>query len=398
MKRFLFRPDNFFATLFIFITVALLGLIVIDIKPLDLFDNALKDFDYTDILYSRIRSRQNLMDTNIVLVSIDTLKRGGIAQELEIIDQFRPRAVGLDVIFEQRKDPVTDSLLKEALNKTPGLVMAMYAEQDEEGGLKKIHASHSYFGKHDAGHVNLTGANPQTSTIRTFKPLLDPEGKKIPSFSAVILSICNPRAGSRLLSYGDKPVVINYTGNYSSFICFSPGDVLKKGANLDRIKDKIVLVGNFYPDFQNLSFEDKFFTPMNSEISGRSWPDMNGMVIHANIISMALKGNFIHTIPRWIEILIAFFICYLNMAFFLYFFVEKSRWFHPFVDLVQLVTLVVIIYVIFLLYEHLNIRFDSALLIITMIFSVYLLDFYLGLVTILNKWFGIKSYLLSKHE
>jgi CHASE2 domain-containing sensor protein len=125
---------------------------------------------------------------------------------------------------------------------------------------------------------------------------------------------------------------------------------------------------------------------------------MHGMVIHANIISMALKDNFIYTIPKWIGILIAFLICYLHIAFFLYFYVEMHKWFHPFVDVVQLVTLVVILYVIFLIYEHWNIRYDSTPLIIVLFFSLYLLSFYEGLVKILNKWFGIKSYFLSKHD
>ena len=398
MGKLLFRPYNFFATLFIFVSVALLGLILINTSPVDPFENAVKDFDYTDILYSKIRSRQNLLDTNIVLVSIDTLKRGGIAQELEIIDQFKPRVVGLDVIFEQRKEPLSDSLLKTALNNTASLVMAGYAEENEKGGIKKFKVSNPYFGKYDFGHVNLSGANPQTTTIRTFTPLLEMKGKEIRSFSAEILRLYDSSASRKLLRYKDKPVIINYTGNYSSFICFRSGDILKKGANLARIKDKIVLVGNFYPDSLNLSLEDKFFTPLNSEIGGRSWPDMHGIVIHANIISMALKDNFIHIIPMWIGVLIAFLVCYLHIAFFLYFYVEKHKWFFLLAKAVQLFTLVLIIYVVFLLYEHLNIRYESTLLIVVLILSVDLLYFYNEVVKILNRWFGMKSYLLSKHN
>jgi CHASE2 domain-containing sensor protein len=276
--------------------------------------------------------------------------------------------------------------------------MAVYAEENEKGVIQKFKVTNPYFGKYNSGHVNLSGGNPQTTTIRTFTPLLEMNGKEIRSFSAEILRLYDSSSSHKLLRYKDKPVIINYTGNYHSFICFRSGDVLKNGANLARIKDKIVLVGNFYPDSLSLSLEDKFFTPLNNEIGGRSWPDMHGIVIHANVISMALKDNFIYTIPEWVGILIAFLICYFNIAFLLYFYVERHKWFHPFAEVVQLVTLVLILYVIFLIYQHWNIRYDSAPLIIILLFSLYLLYFYDGLVKILNKWFGIKSYLLTKHD
>ncbi|MCX6250190.1 MAG: CHASE2 domain-containing protein [Bacteroidetes bacterium] len=398
MRKLLLRPDNFFATLFIFISTALLGLIIINISPLDPFESAFKDFQYSDILYSKIRSRQNLLDTNIVLISIDTLKRESIAQELKNINKFSPKVVGLDIIFEQLKDPVSDSLLKIILAQTPHLVMADYAKENEKGEIEKLQTSNPYFGEYPAGHVNLSGADPETTTIRTFQPLLYLNGKEIPSFSAEILRLYNPYASSKLLSYKDKQVIINYIGNYNSFLHFSSNDVLNNGPNLTRIRDKIVLIGNFYPDSLNLSLEDKFFTPLNKEISGRSWPDMHGMVIHANIISMVLKDNFIYVIPAWVGILIAFLICYLHIAFFLYFYVEKHKWFQPLVKAIQLFTIVLIMYLVFLLYEHWNIRYDSTLLIVILILSVDLLYFYEGLIKILNKWFGIKSYLLSKHN
>ncbi len=56
-----------------------------------------------------------------------------------------------------------------------------------------------------------------------------------------------------------------------------------------------------------LSMNDRYFTPLNEQYTGRSLPDMFGVVIHANIISMLLDKDFINEFSHyWIYIFVFF--------------------------------------------------------------------------------------------
>ena len=69
-------------------------------------------------------------------------------------------------------------------------------------------------------------------------------------------------------------------------------------ADLSFIKDKIVLLGFMGINLNDKTFEDIFFTPLNERYAGKSFPDMYGVVIQANIISMILNKKYINTMPQ----------------------------------------------------------------------------------------------------
>lgn len=64
--------------------------------------------------------------------------------------------------------------------------------------------------------------------------------------------------------------------------------------------------------------EDKHFTPLNPVVGGKSIPDMFGVVIHANIISMLIKGDFMYRISNFWLTAIALFLNFFLIAYFMH--------------------------------------------------------------------------------
>ena len=56
---------------------------------------------------------------------------------------------------------------------------------------------------------------------------------------------------------------------------------------------------------------------MNERPAGRTYPDMYGIVVHANVISMILRRDYIHDAPSWLNILISILVAYFNVALFI---------------------------------------------------------------------------------
>jgi CHASE2 domain-containing sensor protein len=82
-------------------------------------------------------------------------------------------------------------------------------------------------------------------------------------------------------------------------------EVLEESFESSRIRGKIVLfcfLGSYIGD---LSFEDKYFSPLNTDVFGKTIPDMYGGVLHANIITSILEKKYIihQSVLNWIIIL-----------------------------------------------------------------------------------------------
>jgi CHASE2 domain-containing sensor protein len=87
------------------------------------------------------------------------------------------------------------------------------------------------------------------------------------------------------------------------------------------------------------SWEDKFYTPLNKKLAGKSNPDMFGVVVHANIISMILREDYVEQMATWQEVAMAIILCLLNVA---HVFADKHqiaavlRWYYKLLQVIQL--------------------------------------------------------------
>jgi len=277
---------------------------------------ALGDFDVYDIVYSKLLEEQPV-DTNIVLVNIGNLSRKELADEISVINKFNPAVIGIDAFFEVEKDPASDSLLSLSFSNCHNLVMVDKLDNfDEEtkhyGSLHSSIAKFNMYSK--GGFANLPNDDAVGfRTIREFRPIEKVKDSTVLAFSSKIASLYNHDAFQSLTRRGNQNEIINFRGNYNRFYFIDTYQYAEPGVDLGFIKDKIVLMGYMGPDFNTKTLEDVFFTPLNDRYAGKSFPDMYGIVIHANIISMILNGNYINIMPSWISIFLAIIICFLNL-------------------------------------------------------------------------------------
>src|SRR4030095_4408443 len=147
------------------------------------------------------------------------------------------------------------------------------------------------------GFVNFPYPNNDWQTIRTCFPLKKDHEKIIPSFSLALLREYNPEAAKIFEAKGDHKVLINYSRQLEKqkYLFISNENFFTDNFDSTAIRGKIALLAFVSPN--PLNIEDKKFTPMNAKYYGKSIPDMDGIVVHANIISMALEKSYVKKLP-----------------------------------------------------------------------------------------------------
>lgn len=382
-----FWIDCLGATLFVF--VVLWGVDKITsfniFNALDPVAQALEDVELTDYAFSTLRIEDPPIDTNIVIVNTSYLSRGEIGQQLRVLNQFKPKVIALDIMFgcdgglrdsincPQAYDTPNNLILANALSEVPTVVLAHELWQTK-GLVERLgdvfiydsieHTDSELRGDAHEGFVNLTtdaAYQEDLKICRSFNPRIEVNGKEELAFSVKIAMLYDSVKTKRFLARGKQEEVINYRGNIVDWHGASsyPGRyiVLDWDQALDAatftpelLKDKIVLMGFLGSDLRDTSWDDKFFTPLNKKFAGRARPDMYGVVIHANIISMILNEDYIDELAEWHKIVIAFVLCFFNMALFYLIHHRLSVWFDALsisLQLIQLIFFVVLIPYVF---------------------------------------------------
>lgn len=390
--------DCLLASVFVFVVLLLLYRIT-QLRIFDAFDpvgQALSDMEFTDITFSHIREDPPL-DTNIIIVNIGYLSRAKIAQQILNISRYSPRVIGLDIIFScdwkgdslecpQAYDTLSNQFFAYAIQQatqTGAVVMANKLQQTraliEREGDTDVYDSieHTYWslmpGAYE-GFVNLeTEAAHQEDlkSCRTFNPQIMVNGKRELAFSVMISMLYDSVKTNRFLARNNYSEVINYRGNIVDWHGASTYAgrymVLDWDQALDTTKfvgemfrNKIVLLGFLGSDLRDTSWDDKFFTPLNKKYAGKARPDMYGVVVHANIISMILNEDYIHVAKDWQKILISVIVCFLNVMFFAWIVADESRavWFDGISVAVQLLQIVLFSFLMIYFFNWFSIKLD----------------------------------------
>lgn len=119
LKRF-FHIDHLAVTLLTFVQILLIGIFVYNINFLNPIAEALNNFSITDIFFEIQHSGQDeTSDDLITLVDMKDLRdRGSIGILLDEINQEKPLAIGIDIIFEGVKDDsLGNSILTQSAKK-----------------------------------------------------------------------------------------------------------------------------------------------------------------------------------------------------------------------------------------------------------------------------------------
>ncbi len=389
--------ESLFATALVFIIMALFAYFPFNVKVFNPIKESLKDFKLTDLYYSKLTKEKGKFEEEVVLINIGNSNREEIAGMLMTINGYEPSVIGADIIFKDLKGNQGDTLLHEAISQVNDKLVMINQLPNSHEGEEEVQRSHPYFTAGLEGYANFVGEKPYASTIRYFRPTTTIKDEKLPSFALQIVKKHNPSAAENLLNRGKYTEKINYTGNYQSFAYFDSDEIFPGNDDLKLLKDKIVLLGYMGPEIGHKVLEDFYFTPLNAEFTGRSIPDMYGMVIHANIISMTLNGNYINKMSKWFAIILAFVVCYLHVIFFMYFFVNKHLWYHLFAKLIQLFTSIIMMYIVFQFYSKGHYEINSTITITAILLSVDVLYVYESIVAFVYKKKGTKSYFIHSH-
>jgi CHASE2 domain-containing sensor protein len=399
MKRifgFLFKADYVYCTLTVFGFMLGIGQLLDRFSFLNPIEMALTDFEMTDIVFSDTIRNEPSVDTNIVLVNFGDLPRRGIARQIEIIAAQKPKVLGIDCSFRVLKKPEEDSLLEEALSKVDNLVL--YSKLDfvneNSENFDTIIYCHPRFRQYGtSGFCNLitpTKSQDEYKICRTFTPRDSVKGHEELAFALEIARLVDTNQVNRFLARKNPVELINYRGNRNMFYSLDVGDVLgydqtnpfQSEPELPiNLKDKIVLMGFMGSDFghaADLTREDKFHTPMNPNYAGKAYPDMFGVVIHANIISMVLNDKPMNKMSETGGILLALILCYLNVIFFFYIHDYHPSWYDLVVKTVQVIEVIMVLFVAVMVYGNYQYQMDVTLAVIAVGLCGDILEVYTG--------------------
>jgi CHASE2 domain-containing sensor protein len=394
MRKYLI--DCLIATIFVF---AVLGGIV-QISQLNLFNafdplgKALGDMEMTDIAFSQIREDPQI-DTNIVIVNIGNLNRAQIGKQIMNLSRCKPKVIGLDILFTcdwlkdttlcpQIKDTVSNQIFANAVASTKNMVLGLKILQTdsliEKMGDVAVYDSvlHTFDplrrGAYE-GFVNvITIADHQEDlkACRSLNPRLKlVDGTEELAFSVRMAMLYDSIKTKKFLNRGNDEEIINYRGNIVDWHGAStyPGryPVLDWEQALDTaqfvqgmIKDKIVIMGFLGKDLRDTSWDDKFFTPLNKIYAGRGRPDMYGIVVHANVVSMILNEDYVDQIPYWeyFQYVFAFFVVFLNVVLFFWINTRLPVWFDTLSLLIQLAQVLMFSFLMIELFDKISFKLN----------------------------------------
>jgi len=393
--RLIFKADYIYCTITVFLFMWGIAGLVDRFSFLNPIEMALTDFEMTDIVFAEDIRDTPKPDTNIVLVNFGNLSRRGIARQVEIIAAQKPKVLGIDCSFRVLKRPEEDSLLALALSKVKNLVLysKLDSKQKSKGGafdtLLYCNSKFAKYGK--SGFCNLiTAGGEEYLTCRTF-PTKDKVGSHTElAFALQIANLVDSNKVNKFLSRGNDVELINFKGNTNMFYSLDVDDILghedESGFVYQselpiNLKDKIVIMGYMGDDFgpkSRLTREDKFHTPMNPNYAGKAYPDMFGVVVHANILSMVLEDLPINRMGGWAEILLAIFLCYLNVVFFFYIHDYYPSWYDLVVKTVQIIEVVLILYIAVVVYGKYRFQMNVTLGVVAVGLCGDILEVYTG--------------------
>jgi CHASE2 domain-containing sensor protein len=408
MKKLVVRC--FLVTVFVFFTMWCVNEIT-QIKLFNAFDpisTALGEFELTDYVFSKIRKPPQ-PDPRIVLVNIGPSRRD-VAQQIQIISQFKPKVIGIDGFFNceggyydtvncpQLLDTLGNLMLSSAISEAGNVVLVsrlLQRDSTERAGLIDVYDSMEFsdpmFNDYaKSGFANLaTGATYQEDVkiCKSFIPRVMVNGQEKHAFSVELAKVFDPEKARKFLARGNYEEVINFRGNFEvpdvkvatlrrrmdsstefPTLCYAIDwePFIRGEYEPEMFKNSIVIIGFLGNYFGDPSWNDKFFTPLNLKVAGRANPDMFGLVVHANIVAMILNEDYVNQLEDWQLYAIAFIVCFLNVAVFSWIDKHLPVWFDGLSVIIQVFEIILVSGLIVFVFATYNMKLNLSLAIATM--------------------------------
>lgn len=345
--------------------------IVYDLMSLSVFAPMEKatDFQMSDIYQSISESKAiHKLSKDITIVSIDGHSRADVLDVVNLISEYSPAAIGLDVFF-----PVPEhdnSYLLSTLSSIPNLVCAGMFERDMDAASFHHIPQSFYEDSIDVtfGYANLN-ASSQRDVIRQFVPyVLTANNDTLLSMPAQLAKICHPLRYKTMLSRGGMAETIAFDN--IEFPIISLQDVLSGEVDETLFSNRIVIIGDIH------NIYDSYLSPLHNTLSG--------IILHAYALQTIISDNYISTSPTWLNWLIAlilsilFAICNLSAKY------HMSNFGNLFTRLLQFAMMYILIVIgsIYFASHHNYIDFSPAILMIG--FGSLSFDLWFGCIAMYN--------------
>lgn len=399
--------NSFFCTLFIFFMMWVFSVIPMpELEIIDPIGNTLADFDVTDIAYTKIKAyrhhdakqgieiNEEMADTNIVIVNVGEKNRAEIGMLINRISACEPKAIGVDVIFKQPKNdaPVVDTILSEAIKQSGKVVLATKFAYDKNGKELGIVKSYNLFSDYaQNSYVNVvtdgTDSIARYKTCREFYPKHTYQGEKMNFFAIDLAAKLSPAKAKKFLDRNNQSEFINYLGNLGSYGFVHLNDVAKfQSIEHDAVlnmqfdpslfENKIVLLGFLGRTIGDQDLEDIFYTPLNPEYVGKSYPDMFGVVIHANIINMILNETYIDPVPTWLKVVLGIIVAYFSVVLLYTAFLAYPLMYGTLSKIIQFVLWISVLFVIVGIFYSYRIKYDADLAVVALLLAGDMVEIY----------------------
>ncbi len=383
---------------------------IMDFKGISAFDGmsqAFKEFKLTDIVFSELR-QDPLVDQRVVIVNLGDLSRRDVAQQIAIINQFKPKVIGIDSYFNcegayrdsvncpQLLDTLGNLLLANAIKEAGNVVLVSKLLQKTKTGLddnlidyydsiEYSDLTFSMYAKH--GFANLVTDPPavfqdDVKQCRSFIPKYTVDNEDRYAFAVQMCMLYDSAKTKRFLARNKEEEIINYRGNveiqdirlkslrqketastrYPLMFYAIDADQLMNGEFFpDLFTNSIVIVGFLGSYFGDVSWSDKYFTPLNKKVAGRANPDMFGVVVHANIVAMILNEDYVDEMAEWLQIAIAIIVCFLTVILFIIIDRRLPMWFDTLSVTIQIIQILLISSIIVFAFKISSVSWDLSL-------------------------------------
>lgn len=290
--RFIFHLDHLIITAGAFLLLYILSFSARSISFLNPVAEALDAFSISDVFFEIAHAGKTpeISDAITIVDMTDQYERGDIAMTLEEINACNPSCIGVDLIFEGKKDDTAgDEALAESVrtinNKSVFAYKLTDYNSDEDSFKDSVHSFFTGIVNQNEGYVNFKN-NLDNSPVRELSTSRMVKGNDVSSFSARLACLY----AGRELDFRKKDLLINYRNVAFPIVCFD--EILDKQ---DLIEGRIVLVGTVHEE------RDMHNSPLGK---------MPGVMIQAFSVDSLLGGD-IKTAPKWIAWILSFILCYL---------------------------------------------------------------------------------------
>ena len=416
-----FWLDCVIATAFVFLAMwGIFGLTQLRIfNAFDSIGTALGDLELTDYVFSSLRETPDV-EENVVVVNIGYLTRREIAEQIQVISKYKPKVIGIDSFFDcwtglrdtvncpPLRDQFGNLLLANAIEEAGNVILVSSVQQRDTtldaftfDSLRRSDDMYLSAAYRD-GYANLeTDAAYQddAKTCRKFNPRIKVNDKFHYAFAVELARAFDSVRTEKFLQRDVYSEVINYRGNVfdihgmtnypQMFYTLDIDQVKNEEFVSEMIKDKIVIMGFLGERMDVMSWEDKFYTPLNKKLAGKANPDMFGVVVHANIISMILREDYVEQMANWQEILMAVVLCLLNVALFSLINTKLPLYYDGITKLLQLIQLLLYSALMVFIFDWAAFKLSITLTLAAVALVGDIYEVYMSVIK--NMFFKIKS-------